>query len=48
MSKRPDMDFLADSKEAVLRITTYTENLSYKQFLQVKKPRMLWFAILKS
>ena len=37
MSKRADVEFLADSKEAVLRINAYTENLSYEQFLEDKK-----------
>ncbi len=33
MSKRADTDFLGDSKEAILRITAYIENLSYEEFL---------------
>jgi len=37
MSKRADVEFLADSKEAILRINAYTENLSYEQFLEDKK-----------
>ncbi len=37
MSKRADMDFLADCKEAILRISAYTEDLSYEQFLEDKK-----------
>lgn len=37
MSKRIDSEFLADIKEAVLRINAYTGNLSYEQFLQDKK-----------
>ena len=34
MSKRTDMDFLSDSKEAVLRINGYIESLSYEEFLE--------------
>lgn len=37
MSKRADVQFLADSKEAILRINAYTEELNYEQFLQDKK-----------
>ena len=37
MSERTDMDFLADTKEAILRINAYTDNLSYEQFLEDKK-----------
>jgi uncharacterized protein with HEPN domain len=37
MSKRVDMDFLADCKEAIMRISAYTEDLSYEQFLEDKK-----------
>ena len=37
MSKRSDADYLTDSKEAILRINAYTENLAYEQFLQDKK-----------
>ena len=37
MSKRADVEFLADSKEAILRINAYTEELNYEQFLQDKK-----------
>jgi len=37
MSKREDVEFLADAKEAVLRINAYTEDLSYEQFLEDKK-----------
>ena len=33
MSKRADTDFLNDSKEAILRINVYVENLSYEEFL---------------
>ena len=37
MSERADSEFLADTKEAVIRIHAYTENLSYEQFLEDKK-----------
>ncbi len=37
MSKRADTDFLSDSKEAILRINVYVENLSYEEFLEDKK-----------
>lgn len=37
MSERADIEFLEDTKEAVLRINTYTGNLSYEQFLGDKK-----------
>jgi uncharacterized protein with HEPN domain len=37
MSKREDVEFLADVKEAVLRINAYIEDLSYEQFLEDKK-----------
>ena len=37
MSERADVEFLADTKEAVLRINAYTEKLSYEQFLEDKK-----------
>lgn len=37
MSKRTDSEFLADIKEAVLRINAYTGNLTYEQFLRDKK-----------
>jgi uncharacterized protein with HEPN domain len=40
MSERADVEFLADTKEAVLRINSYTENLSYELFLEDKKTRM--------
>lgn len=33
MSKRADTDFLNDSKEAILRINVYVENLNYEDFL---------------
>ena len=33
MSKRADTDFLNDSKESILRINVYVENLSYEEFL---------------
>ncbi len=32
MSKRADTDFLNDSKESILRINVYVENLSYEEF----------------
>ena len=34
MSKRRDIYFLSDSKEAILRINVYIENLSYENFLE--------------
>ena len=37
MSERADVEFLADSKEAIVRVTSYMENLSYDQFLADKK-----------
>lgn len=37
MSERADIEFLADIKEAVVRLDAYTENLSYEQFLEDKK-----------
>ncbi len=37
MSERADVEFLADTKEAVLRINAYTQDLSYEQFLEDKK-----------
>lgn len=37
MSERADVEFLADTKEAVIRVNSYTENLSYEQFLEDKK-----------
>jgi len=37
MSERADVEFLADTKEAVLRINAYTGDLSYEQFLEDKK-----------
>lgn len=33
MSERADMEFLTDSKEAVTRVTSYMEDLSYEHFL---------------
>lgn len=33
MSKRADTDFLNDSKESILRINVYVENLNYEDFL---------------
>lgn len=35
--KRKDMDFLGDIKEAVNRIASYTQGLTYKKFLLDKK-----------
>jgi uncharacterized protein with HEPN domain len=37
MSKRADTDFLCDSKEAILRINSYVEKLSYEEFLNDMK-----------
>jgi uncharacterized protein with HEPN domain len=37
MSKRADVDFLSDSKEAILRINIYVENLGYEEFLEDTK-----------
>jgi len=37
MSKRADIEFLADSKEAILRINAYVGDLSYERFLEDKK-----------
>ena len=37
MSKRADTDFLGDSKEAILRINSYVEKLSYEEFLNDMK-----------
>jgi uncharacterized protein with HEPN domain len=37
MSERADVEFLADSKEAIVRVTSYMEDLSYDQFLADKK-----------
>ena len=34
MSKRADVDLFSDTKEAILRINLYVENLSYEQFLK--------------
>ncbi len=34
MSKRADIDLLSDSKEAILRINIYIENLSCEGFLE--------------
>jgi len=34
MSRRADIDFLSDSKEAIRRINVYIENLSYAEFLE--------------
>ena len=37
MSKRADVEYLADAKEAVLRINAYTQDLTFEQFLEDKK-----------
>jgi uncharacterized protein with HEPN domain len=37
MSERSDSELLADTKEAVIRVNDYIENLSYEQFLEDKK-----------
>jgi uncharacterized protein with HEPN domain len=37
MSERADQDSVADSKEAILRIIAYTEDISYEHFLEDKK-----------
>lgn len=37
MSKRGDREYLADIREAIQRIQTYTTNLSYAQFLTDEK-----------
>lgn len=37
MSKRSDINFISDSKEAILRINAYVENLSYEEFLEDTK-----------
>lgn len=37
MSKRADVEYLADTKEAVLRINAYTQDLTFEQFLEDKK-----------
>ena len=34
MSERIDKDFLSDIKEAMRRTNSYTENLSYEEFLE--------------
>lgn len=34
MSKRGNVEFLTDIKEAIKRIEVYIENLNYKEFLQ--------------
>lgn len=34
MSKRRDLDFLSDIYEAIQRIATYTESMTYEQFLR--------------
>jgi len=34
MSERTDKDFLSDIKEAVRRTTSYTEKLTYEEFLE--------------
>jgi len=37
MSERADVEFLADTKEAVLRINAYRQDSSYEQFVDDKK-----------
>ena len=37
MSKRADVEYLADTKEAILRINAYTKDLTFEQFLEDKK-----------
>jgi uncharacterized protein with HEPN domain len=37
MSKRGDIEFLSDIKEALRRIGEYTENIDYDKFLNDKK-----------
>ncbi len=37
MSERTDIEYLADTKEAVLRINAYTQDLTFEQFLEDKK-----------
>jgi len=34
MSERTDNDFLSDIKEAARRTTSYTENMTYEDFLE--------------
>lgn len=34
MSKRGDIEFLSDMKEAIKRIESYTERMNYEEFLQ--------------
>jgi uncharacterized protein with HEPN domain len=37
MSERTDIEYLADTKEAVIRINTYTQDLVFEQFIDDKK-----------
>ena len=37
MSERTDIEYLADTKEAVIRINTYTQDLIFEQFIDDKK-----------
>lgn len=37
MSKRGNIEFLGDIKEAIKRIETYIEGMNYEEFLQDKK-----------
>ena len=37
MSERSGSELLADTKEAIIRINDYTENLTFEQFLADKK-----------
>jgi uncharacterized protein with HEPN domain len=37
MSERTDIEYLADTKEAVLRINTYIQDLTFEQFIEDKK-----------
>jgi uncharacterized protein with HEPN domain len=37
MSERTDIEYLADTKEAVLRINTYIQDLTFELFLEDKK-----------
>ncbi len=37
MSKRGDLEFLSDIKEAIERICNYTDEMAYEDFLKDKK-----------
>lgn len=39
MSERTDIEYLADTKEAVLRINSYIQELTFEHFIEDKKPR---------